>query len=346
MATITDGLGNRISYSYDAKGLRTKEEISDPDNAVTYTFGLAYDAAGNLSKRVYPGTAEETYNYDAVHNLVQSIDPTALQTEYNYDALGRLTAAIESGIGVGTYSYDSQDNLAKVIDARGKTTNFTYDDLGRRRTTAAPDTGMTKATYDKAGNLLTRTDAKKQTVSFAYDERNRPTRQSYPGAARDVLFNYDQQAIGKLTTVQEEESNRGFSYNNLGQLIAETRIHGAASATTHYSYDNTFGQLATMTYPSGRVLSFTRNNAGQVTGLQVDGMPLAANIQYLPFGPVQSVNLGNLTVTRSYDQRYQIGRIQAPGLDYIYTRDPSGQVSSGVRGAHSRNHWHQRDRHL
>ena len=92
---------------------------------------MAYDAAGNLSKRVYPDTAEETYNYDAVQNLILSIDPTAMQTEDNYDGLSRLCAATEEEIGVAAYTYDRQDNRAEVMNARNKTTNFTYDDFGR-----------------------------------------------------------------------------------------------------------------------------------------------------------------------------------------------------------------------
>ena len=30
-----------------------------------------------------------------------------------------------------------------------------------------------------------------------------------------------------------------------------------------------------------------------------------------PFGPVRSASLGDLTLSRSYDQRYQVSRIQA-----------------------------------
>ena len=47
---------------------------------------------------------------------------------------------------------------------------------------------------------------------------------------------------------------------------------------------------------------------------------------------MQSASLGSLSMTRSYDQRYQITRIQAGGLEYTYTRDKAGQVT-GVSGA-------------
>ena len=38
----------------------------------------------------------------------------------------------------------------------------------------------------------------------------------------------------------------------------------------------------------------------------------------LPFGPVTGMRLGALTVSRAYDQRYQVSRIQAGAMDYGY----------------------------
>ena len=140
----------------------------------------------------------------------------------------------------------------------------------------------------------------------------------------DLAFTYG--AGGRLSAVQEEESSRSFSYNSLGQLTAETRTLGTVTATIGYGYNASTGELASMTYPSGRVVSFTHNAAGQITGIQVDGVPLASSIEYLPFGPVKRATLGTLSLGRSYDRRYQVSRIQAGPLDYTYTRDKAGQV--------------------
>ena len=133
-------------------------------------------------------------------------------------------------------------------------------------------------------------------------------------------------AGGRLSAVQEEESSRSFSYNSLGQLTAETRTLGTVTATIGYGYNASTGELASMTYPSGRMVSFAHNAAGQITGIQVDGVPLASSIEYLPFGPVKRATLGTLSLGRSYDRRYQVSRIQAGPLDYTYTRDKAGQV--------------------
>lgn len=327
VASITDSLGNTISYRYDAKGQLTGQDIHDPANVLTFTLSQTYDAAGNLATRVYPGNAQESFSYDAVHNLVQAIDPVSVQTDYSFDALNRLLSETKAGTTLTTSSYDSHDNRISVTDARRHATTSSFDDLGRVRSVTSPDTGTTSATYDQAGNLLTLTDAKGQTLTTTYDALNRPLTQSYPGAARNIVSTYDQPFNGRLSAIQEEESNRSFVYNTLGQVISETRTIGTTTATVHYAYDATTGELASITYPSGRVLSFSRDSAGQIAGLAVDGAPLVANIVSLPYGPVTSATLGSVNLTRSYNQRYQMSRLQAGSLDSAYSRDQAGRVT-------------------
>ncbi len=331
VASITDGLGNRISYSYDAKGQRTGEEVRNPEGNLTHTLGLAYDAAGNLISRAWAGDAQETSTHDAVRNLVQTIDPTGMRTDFTHDALRRLQGVTEAGTALASYTYDSQDNPVSVTDARGHVTRFTYDDLGNRLSVTSPDAGTTRMSYDPAGNLVSRTDAGNRTTTFAYDALNRHLRQSVPGAARDIVFTYDADVPGRLASVQEETSNRGFSYNSLGQLIGETRTIGSTTANVGYNYDAATGDLSAITYPSGRVLRYSQDAAGRISGLQWDGAPLASGITHLPFGPMRSAQLGTLNLAKTFDQRYQLSRIQAGTLEYNYTRDAAGQVT-GITG--------------
>ena len=60
------------------------------------------------------------------------------------------------------------------------------------------------------------------------------------------------------------------------------------------------------------------------------GASLATGIARLPFGPIRSMNLrgGALPLTRTFDQRYQLNRIQAGSIDIQYTRDAAGQVTN------------------
>jgi YD repeat-containing protein len=84
-----------------------------------------------------------------------------------------------------------------------------------------------------------------------------------------------------------------------------------------------------MTYPSGLTLDFQYDANGRVSGISSGGQTLVANVAYKPFGPVKSMDLGPLVLTRTYDQRYKITGIQAGTvLNYGYTHDGAGNVET------------------
>ena len=77
-------------------------------------------------------------------------------------------------------------------------------------------------------------------------------------------------------------------------------------------------------------LSWIREENGAGRGQPVcDGRTLVGNVAYKPFGPAESMDLGPLALTRSYDQRYQVTSIQAGTvLNYAYTHDGAGNVET------------------
>jgi YD repeat-containing protein len=330
IARITDSLGNAIGYSYDTEGRRIEEDVHDPQNTLTRYAGYGYDDYGRLNMVTLPGSAQETSEYDLVGNLVKTINATSMQTGYQYDALRRLLSVTEAGNTTAAYTYDAHGNVTQVTDAKNKVTSFTYDDFGRKVSRTAPDTGLTSYSYDKAGNLVSATDAKGQITGFTYDALNRPVSQSYTGAGGNVLFTYDQgpNAIGHLSRIQDPEGTATFAYDNKGRIAIETRVIGTTSHTIAYSWNSATGELAGMTYPSGLGLTYSRDASGQVTSINMNGTPLVSDVSHLPFGPFKSAALGSISLTRSYDQRYNASRITAGGFDYTYTRDSGGHVTS------------------
>ena len=276
-----------------------------------------------------PGEASETSEYNLVGNLVKTINATTMETDYQYDVLDRLQSVTEAGEATAGYTYDAHDNVKTVTDADNKATSFTSDDFGRKIFATAPDTGLTDSSYDAAGNLVSVTDAKEQTITYAYDALNRPISQSYAGGD-DILFSYDQgeNAIGRLSRITDREGTDTFSYDTAGRLVTETRVIGPTSYTIGYSWDAATGELAGMTYPSGLSLSYTRDAAGQISAINMDGAALVSAVSHLPFGPLKSATLGSVSLTRDYDQRYNVARITAGSLDYGYTRDAGGNVTN------------------
>jgi YD repeat-containing protein len=177
------------------------------------------------------------------------------------------------------------------------------------------------------------TDAKGQVMTLAYDGLNRPVSLSYSGTGGDVLFAYDQGAngIGRLSRITDREGTDSFAYDGAGRIASETRVIGGVSHVIGYHWDGASGDLAGMTYPSGLSLGFVRDGGGRISGITANGSPMISGIAHLPFGPVQAATLGAVPLVRSYDQRYNVARIKAGGLDFAYSRDGGGHVT-GIAG--------------
>ena len=105
-----------------------------------------------------------------------------------------------------------------------------------------------------------------------------------------------------------------------------------------YTWDEN-GNLATMTYPSGRVLTYTYDLSDRVTGVamsyQGENTTLASNLAYDPFGPLTSMTTGGgLIETRSYDLAGQIDILHLapttgpPVLDLDYGFDETGSITA------------------
>jgi RHS repeat-associated protein len=147
---------------------------------------------------------------------------------------------------------------------------------------------------------------------------------------KEILFSYDQNSngLGRLSSISDENGSSSFAYDSLGRLTGETRVIGSSSATIGYGYDATTGEIQSITYPSGRVVIYNRDTDGQVTSITIDGQTIVSAVSHLPFGPLKSATLGAVDLTRGYDQRYDLAKIQAGSLNYIYSRDAEGHVTA------------------
>jgi YD repeat-containing protein len=325
---IADGSGNRISYTLDAAGNRTKEEIFDSTGNLAQTRSRVFDALNRLWKDIGAVNQTTVFEYDANGNLTTITDPLNRQSTHKYDALNRLVTSTDAASGVTRYGYDGLDQLVSVTDPRNLSTQYQRDGLGNLNQQTSPDTGNTGYTFDAAGNVLTRTDAKGQLASYTYDALNRLTAITYTGGtspAQTVTYQYDQgtDGIGHLTQIVDSTGTTGYSYDQHGRLTAETRQPGTGTTTytTAYGYD-TQGRLNSITYPSGRVVSYSFDGMGRISQIATtfDGTTkiLASNIAYEPFGGVHSFSYGDGTT--------------APLQTYVRQRDQDGRIASYTLG--------------
>jgi len=338
---IRDHFGNYIKYTHDDMSRRQKEEIFDSANALQKTLSFEYDGLHRLKKVINPDALATftEYGYDLAGNRTSVKNPRNYTTEYHYDELNRLFEAIQPGTVTTQYGHNVHDDLATVSDPENHETTYDYDDMGRVYQEVSPDSGTTTYAHDPAGNRISKSDARAIVINYTYDALNRLTLVDHPLDA-DIVYTYDSvlslpcsNGKGRVCQVADQAGTTNYSYTVKGQLWQETRLVLGYSYLTSYSYDSN-GNVETITYPSGRVVTYVLDLADRVTSVTTTppgGGPaqqLANGILYKPFGGMRQVTYGNnLTRMIGYDNQYRISSIQSGGVQNLaYVPDANGNI--------------------
>jgi RHS repeat-associated protein len=276
------------------------------------------------------GITKFSYSYATDHNTKTVEDPAGVKRHLHTDVLGRLTTVIEDTTGTDyttTYTYDSLDNLTGV--AQGSTSRtFIYSSLGRLQSANNPESGEITYTYDDHGNLLTRSmgaGGDSITITNTYDDLSRITFKNYSGTTPDVTYTYDTAQtsyrpsdcsddgpIGQIASVATSVSANYYFYNKLGHTVCSRQKTGTSPSTTFdFKYTNTpQGEWKEITYPSGRTVASTIDDAARVT--EIEGIlggnttTYASGALYASHGSISQLALGNGAVeTNAYNSNLQ-----------------------------------------
>jgi YD repeat-containing protein len=340
---IADSAGNSITYTLDAMGNRTHEQVFDQGGSLAQTRSRVFDALNRLAQDIGAQSQTTQYAYDNQGNVTGVTDPLGHATSNAYDALNRLVQVTDPNQGLTQYAYNGIDQLVAVSDPRNLTTSYNYDGLSNLNAQASPDTGNTTNTYDTAGNLLTQTDAKGQTTRYAYDPLNRVTSIVFADGSTQN-YGYDQGAngLGRLTFFAETNSAnqitvvQDYAYDAHGRTTLENRNIGGVNYAFGYAYDSG-GRLSALSYPSGRTVAYGFDAAGRISQVSTAAPPaaggatqlLASNVSYQPFGGVKSYILGNGQLyARAYDQDGRIVAYGAGSQAASLRYDPAGRIVS------------------
>ncbi len=342
LIAVEDNAGNRMEYTLDAQGNRTRVKILDGQGNLAYRQSQAFNRLGRLIRSLGAQNQIREYSYDGNGNVIAETDPLNRTTLHSFDALDRLIQTEDPAGGVTQYQYDPAGHLRQVTDPRNQATIYTYDGLGNLLSVQSPDTGVTTYSYDTAGNRLSQTDARGVTVHYQYDALDRLTRVLYPNGDQ-VDYIYDQGAfgIGRLTRMSDPEGVTDYRYDANGNPIRIIRRQQGRNYVTGYAYDGA-GRLVRMTYPSSRVVNYQRDGQGKIIKITTQAQPgaaletLADNIIYLPFGPLTGLTYGNgLTLHQSFDAAYRLQSQHAGAVwQRDYTADAQGNITvilNGVR---------------
>lgn len=241
-ASLTDGEGNKASFTYDGFDRQTHwyfpSKTTKGVHSTSDYESYVYDANGNRTSLRKRDNSTITFAYDALNRITAKVVPerTGLPTthtrdvHYRYDFMGRhLTAKFDSATGA--------DGITN-----------TYNGFGELKSSQISMGGFSK------------------TLSSQYDLAGRRTRLTHPDL---VYWQLDRDAAGRLTAVKESDNDvlAGIAYDAFGRRTGLTRYNAAGAATT-YAYDNVsrptqlIQNLAATTHDL--TLGFTHNPASQI----------------------------------------------------------------------------------
>jgi len=332
---ITDNLGNKVTYTYDAKGNRTDELIYDPNGTLVLSTITSYDIR-NFIKSINSGGSVTQMINDAVGNLSTQTDPNQNpDTDHSFDALDRLTTTVDALTNSSGYQYNVADQLEQVTAPNGAITQYEYDDLGNQTKEISSDRGTLVYTHDDAGNVTSITDDRGITRVYTYDNLNRLSTVTYPDSSEDISYFYDQSncgvSTGRLCQTIDETGTTNYQYDAWGNITTQVKQELGKTYTTSYQYDAA-NRVTQMTYPNGRVVNYQRDVIGRVTGVTTTALGVTSTVisnrTYRADGTVTGHTLGNgLQETRTYDLQGRVTSIDLVGVEARqYTYDANGNI--------------------
>jgi len=226
--TVTDQAGKKRSSVTDALGRLTN--VTEDPNGLAYQTTYGYDTLGNLST-VTQGTQHRYFMYDSLSRLIRARNPE-LDANANLALSDPISGNSQWSIA---YAYDADGNLSSRTDARGVTATYTYDNLNRNTIINYSDGSYTNHVYDFATNGRGRLR-----YSASY-----PTTGAYSVTVTDT---YD--AMGRPTYERQHFWING----NWSTPYVTQRIYNYAGAVT------------LQTYPSGRVVNYSYDQAARTSG--------------------------------------------------------------------------------
>lgn len=339
---VTNSVGEEAKFDLDPMGNRTATRLKDSAGKLTKQGQWIYDELGRLLQSVGAAGQTSRTQYDRNSNPTLATNPRNYSNNKAYDSLNRLVQNTNPLSGITRFEYDAHDNLTRVNDPRGVITRYQYDGLGNLIDLTSPDSGTSSYTHDAAGNITKKVDARGVVTLLTYDALNRLTARRYPAKPQlDTQFHYDaitegNKGIGRLAGIEDHSGALHYTYNEQGNLTAQQHIPPINDLippyTIGYGY-NQANQLTRIDYPPGFSITYLRNNAGQVTDVQMqvgqeDPTSFSRDISYLPFGPLKSLAWANgTTLERSYDLDYRLTAQTAAGWSNIYGYDANGNIT-------------------
>ena len=358
--------GDKLVYTLDLMGNRTKEEVFAADNNVVQRKNRVFDSLSRLATELNAAnTVIAAYTYDGprpvaslglprnngnLKTQTQKYDAvTTTEVLLGYDAVGRRqTLTLPNGI-VATHSYDDASQLVGIQYSRGSSTlgdlTYAYDAAGQRIEMGGSFARMTlpqplnNAAYN-AANRLTNWEGVVQTYdlngnltndgsrTYTWDTRNRLS--GITGGAT-AAFKYDGTNRRYEKTVAGVST--GFLYDGLNPAheLTGTTTAVKASLMTGSGLDQFFARIDT-----AGTSSMITDGLGSTIALAGANGAVATQYTYEPYGkttPIGAASENAFQYTgRENDGTglyYYRARYYDPAKSRFLSEDPIG-LAGGI----------------
>lgn len=268
-----DPEGNEVHFSYDDTA-RTVTTLRIDNGTIAESFrkSIRFDARGNAVEMT--GTLGEVTKrtYDSRGLPRTTTRPDGHQSTTEYDIFGRLRISEDLGT---TTAYDANDNQVGYTTSAGGTTRWEYDRHNRPTRAVDPNGFNSTWEYDPSGRVIRAADANGVVRIFSYTPGGRLHRAS---ADTSAFLPPDQEPLYRPDNVPDSEveySPMGaplrlrsgnhecrYTHDSFGRVLEES----CNGKLTRYTYDLN-GELASLTYPSGRQLRWERSPLGLIKAI-------------------------------------------------------------------------------
>ncbi|MEU4835245.1 RHS repeat-associated core domain-containing protein [Streptosporangium sp. NPDC023615] len=344
---LIDPTGARNEATYDDLGRQITQTWIERNPAAAHVTKLAYDAAGNLTKRITPGPGDKTttYTVNAAGEVTATINPPTPTTT---NPATRTTTA----------AYDLMGRPTKVTDPLGNATETTYDLAGRK--SAVKDLAGTNPVtvvrtssfgHDPAGNPTSTTSGEGYTTQRTFDAAGRLTSLIEPVTASSSItstFGYD--ASGARTRTTDGRSNATWTtYNSLGLVESviepSTTAHPNAADRTWTSVYDASGNATATLQPGGVRIDRTFDHLDRMTAEVGSGTSMTTLNRAVTYDSAgRMATIGDYTL--EYNDRSLLTKVsKATNQIAAYTYDATGNPTQRIDPAGTANYtWDTLDR--
>jgi RHS repeat-associated protein len=309
------GTSSFVETRYDADGRKTfvsypSRTFGTVDSAVAGT-AWTYDGLGRQSSQVQSSELGALTTSTAYLPSFQKrvTNARGFATTFAFqafdvpseDAITAVWAPEGSTLGIVRDVFGKPLSITRSGGGLAATRAYVYDGFARLCKSIEPESGANVQAYDAANNVAWRASglslpstsscdygsvpASRQ-ITYGYDTRNRLSSTSYGDGSAGIGRNYT--ADGLLNQIWSAGSTWSYGYNNRRLRTVESLAFNGGTYGLSWGLD-AHGNVASLTYPDGGVLSYWPDAFGRPT--QASGF--ASGVWYHPNGLIGGYTLAN-----------------------------------------------------